>query len=86
MTSYFVKLGCRKGETGGRKTNYDLYNFLANTVQREPKTVDRNVSKMNRVARRIYCESRDFLFLSTDNKTLCRLEMYKVFIAIPSKC
>ena len=86
MTSYFVKLGCRKGETGGRKTNYDLYNFSANTVQRKPKTVDRNVSKMNRVARRIYCESRDFPFLSTDNKALCRLGMYKVFIAIPSKC
>ncbi|AVR32279.1 hypothetical protein FORC60_2409 [Bacillus cereus] len=42
--------------------------------------------KMNRVKRRISCESRDLLFLSTDNKALCRLEMYKVFIAIPSKC
>ncbi|EAL12156.1 hypothetical protein protein [Bacillus cereus G9241] len=27
-----------------------------------------------------------FLFLSADNKALCRLGMYKVFIAIPSKC
>ena len=86
MTSYFVKLGCRKGETGGRKTNYDLYNFWLTQYKENLKTVDRNVSKMNRVARRIYCGSRDFPFLSTDNKTLCRLGMYKVFIAIPSKC
>lgn len=36
MTSYFVKLGCRKGETGGRKTNYDLYNFWLTQYKREP--------------------------------------------------
>ena len=63
MTSYFVKLGCRKGETGGGKTNYDLYNFLANTVQK--RTLKRWIGmyqKMNRVARRIYCGSRDFPF------------------------
>ncbi|PEE65287.1 hypothetical protein COM90_22780 [Bacillus thuringiensis] len=63
MTSYFVKLGCRKGETGGRKTNYDLYNFSANTVQkRSLKRWIGMYQKMNRVARRIYCESRDFPF------------------------